>query len=63
MKMRFLVPAAMVLAVRWVRSQLARATSMVSMSMEQLTEASSDIVQAQVIGPGKRVECHRTQKS
>jgi hypothetical protein len=48
MKMRFLVPAAMVVVALGSVS-LARATSMVSMSMEQLTEASSDIVQAQVM--------------
>ena len=48
MKMRFLV-----LATAWVGALAAvpsaRATTMVSMSMEQLTQASSDIVQARVV--------------
>ncbi len=48
MKMRALVPATVLVGVI-VSISPARATTMVSMSMEQLTQASSDIVQARVV--------------
>ena len=48
MKMRFSVLAAVVVG-GMVAILPARATTMVSMSMEQLTQASSDIVQARVV--------------
>ena len=48
MKIRILVLAAVLLAVLGETASL-RATSMVSMSMEQLAQASSDIVQGQVV--------------
>jgi len=49
MKIRVLVLAAVLLGALGSISP-ARATSMVSMSMEQLAQASSDIVQARVVG-------------
>ncbi|MGA2609102.1 MAG: hypothetical protein ABSH01_16800 [Terriglobia bacterium] len=60
MKMRVLVLATVLLGVMASISP-ARATTMVSMSMEQLTQASSDIVQARVVNQVSEWNATHTQ--
>jgi hypothetical protein len=60
MKMRVLVLAAVLVGVLMAISP-ARATTMVSMSMEQLTQASSDIVQAHVVSQVSEWNATHTQ--
>ena len=60
MKKRFLVLAAVLLGVM-VGISSAPATTMVSMSMEQLTQASSDIVQGRVVNQVSEWNATRTQ--
>src|SRR5271157_4598257 len=60
MKTRVLVPATVLMGII-VAISPARATTMVSMSMEQLTQASSDIVQAHVVGQVSEWNATHTQ--
>ena len=60
MKFRVLVLAAILVGAQGSISTV-RATSMVSMSMEQLTQASSDIVQARVVGQVSEWNATHTQ--
>ncbi|HMD84009.1 MAG TPA: hypothetical protein VKO18_04830 [Terriglobia bacterium] len=60
MKTRVLVPATVLMGII-VSISPARATTMVSMSMEQLTQASSDIVQARVVNQASEWNATHTQ--